>query len=133
MAIPLRQLIPLQQARLRRIEIGRYIKLDSGSGYIAVAILCALMGLALITQTVRVAQIGSEISALQKQKTTLVRTQKDLQVRVAKAQSIPYILDYVTQNGMVPLSQVEVEYVVLEPSESTAPVDVVTPVREQRP
>jgi hypothetical protein len=133
MAIPLRQLIPLQQARLRRIEIGRYIKLDSGSGYIAVAILCALMGLALITQTVRVAQIGSEISALQKQKTTLVRTQKDLQLRVANAQSIPYILDYVNKSGMVPLDQVDVEYVVLEPSESAPPGNVLPVVREQQP
>lgn len=133
MAIPLRQLIPLQQARLRRIEIGRYIKLDSGSGYIAVAILCALMGLALITQTVRVAQIGSEISALQKQKTTLVRTQKDLQLRVANAQSIPYILDYVNKSGMVPLDQVDVEYVELEPSESAPPGNVLPVVREQQP
>jgi hypothetical protein len=133
MAIPLRQLIPLQQARLRRIEIGRYIKLDSGSGYIAVAILCALMGLALITQTVRVAQIGSEISALQKQKTTLMRTQKDLQLRVANAQSIPYILDYVNKSGMVPLDQVDVEYVVLEPSESAPPGNVLPVVREQQP
>ncbi len=133
MAIPLRQLIPLQQARLRRIEIGRYIKLDSGSGYIAVAILCALMGLALITQTVRVAQIGSEISALQKQKTTLVRTQKDLQLRVANAQSIPYLLDYVNKSGMVPLDQVDVEYVVLEPSESAPPGNVLPVVREQQP
>jgi len=133
MAIPLRQLIPLQQARLRRIEIGRYFKLDSGSGYIAVAILCALMGLALITQTVRVAQVGEEITALHKQRTALVREQKNLKLRVAQAQSIPYILDYVNKSGMVPANQVDVEYVVLEPSESTLPVDNLPLAGEQRP
>jgi hypothetical protein len=133
MAIPLRQLIPLQQARLRRIEIGRYIKLDSGSAYIAVAILCALMGMALITQTVRVAQIGEEITALHQQRTGLMREQKDLKLRVAQAQSIPHILEYVNESGMVPSNQVDVEYVVLDPSASTLPVENLPGAGEQRP
>jgi hypothetical protein len=133
MAIPLRQLIPLQQARLRRIEIGRYIKLNSSSAYIAVAILCALMGLALITQTVRVAQAGEEITALHKQRTKLEREQKDLKLRVARAQSIPYILDYVKASGMVPVSQIDVEYVVLEPSVLALPAERVPVAGEQRP
>lgn len=72
MAIPLKQLFPLQQARLRRLELGRYIQLDGGRSYVAVALLLALMGVALVAQTVRVAQTGHEIDVLQTDRKSVV-------------------------------------------------------------
>lgn len=135
MAIPLRQLIPLQQARLRRIEIGRYLKLDSSAAYIAVAVLCALMGVALITQTARVAQTGEEIILLNKQKSSLTTEQKDLQYRIAKGQSTTHILEYAEKSGMVSLKDdtVVVEYVVLESAELGTQVRDVPVPEESRP
>lgn len=113
MAIPLKQLFPLQQARLRRLELGRYIQLDGGRSYVAVALLLALMGVALVAQTVRVAQTGHEIDELQKEQTSLMREHKAMLLRKADAQSMQRIEKYAIETGMIPVQSVDIEYLVL--------------------
>jgi hypothetical protein len=113
MAIPLKQLFPLQQARLRRLELGRYIQLDGGRSYVAVALLLALMGVALVAQTVRVAQTGHEIDVLQEEQTSLMRERKALLLRKADAQSMQRIEKYAIDTGMIPVKSVDMQYLVL--------------------
>jgi hypothetical protein len=114
MAIPLKQLFPLQQARLRRLELGRYIQLDGGRSYVAMALLLALMGVALIAQTVRVAETGEEINKLQVEHTKLIREQKALLLRKADAQSMQRIEKYAEDTGMIPVQSVDMQYLVLQ-------------------
>ena len=113
MAIPLKQLFPLQQARLRRLELGRYIQLDGGRSYVAVALLLALMGVALVAQTVRVAQTGHEIDVLQEEQTSLMRERKALLLRKADAQSMQRIEKYAIDTGMIPVQSVDMQFLVL--------------------
>ena len=114
MAIPLKQLFPLQQARLRRLELGRYIQLDGGRSYVAVALLLALMGVALVAQTVRVAQTGHEIDVLQAEQTRLIREHKALLLRKADAQSMQRVEKYAIDTGMIPVQSVDMQYLVLK-------------------
>jgi hypothetical protein len=113
MAIPLKQLCPLQQVRLRRLELGRYIQLDGGRSYVAVALLLALMGVALVAQTVRVAQTGHEIDVLQAEQTQMIREHKALLLRKADAQSMQRIEKYAIDTGMIPVQSVDMQYLVL--------------------
>ncbi|NBU64936.1 MAG: hypothetical protein EBS29_10615 [Chloroflexia bacterium] len=114
MAIPLKHLFPLQQARLRRLELGRYIKFDGGGSYVAMAVLLALMGIALIAQTVRVAETGAEIFQLQKMQTKLTREHKTLMARQAAAQSMKRIEQYAKDTKMIPVQKAKLQYLLLQ-------------------
>jgi cell division protein FtsL len=114
MAIPLKHLFPLQQARLRRLELERYIQLDGGRSYVAVALLLALMGVALVAQTVRVAQTGHEIDVLQTEQTRLKREHQALLLRKADAQAMQRIEKYAIDTGMIPVQSVDTQYLVLK-------------------
>lgn len=114
MAIPLRQLFPLQQARLRRLELGRYIQFDGSRTYIALAILLALMGVATVAQTVRVAQTGHQIDVLLAKQTRLEREQKAMMLQIADAQSMQRIEKYAKETNMIPNQEVTLQYMVLK-------------------
>lgn len=114
MAIPLRQLFPLQQARLRRLELGRYIQFDGSRTYIALAILLALMGVATVAQTVRVAQTGHQIDVLLAKQTQLEREQKAMMLQIADAQSMQRIEKYAKETNMIPNQEVTLQYMVLK-------------------
>lgn len=128
MAIPLRQFFPLQQARLRRLELGRYIQLDSSRTYIALALLLALMGVATVAQTVRVAQTGHEIDVLLAERTQLERAQKAMMLQIADAQSMQRIEKYAKDTNMIPNQDVTIQYMVLKNDHGQLVVDrMVTP------
>jgi hypothetical protein len=72
------------------------------------------MGVALVAQTVRVAQTGHEIDVLQAAQTQLVREQKALLLRKADAQSMQRIEKYAIDTGMIPVQSVDMQYLVLK-------------------
>jgi cell division protein FtsL len=113
MAIPLRHLFPLQQVRQQRWELGRYVQMDASRGYIVAAIFLAILGLATIGQTVRVAQTGHEIDKLLREQIKLEREYKSMLLQIADAQSITRIETYATESGMIPVQDTEVYYMVL--------------------
>ena len=113
MAIPLRHLFPLQQVRQQRWELGRYLQMDASRGYIVAAIFLAILGLATIGQTVRVAQTGHEIDKLLREQIKLEREYKSMLLQIADAQSITRIETYATESGMIPVQDTEVYYMVL--------------------
>ena len=53
MAVNVRKLFPLEQARERRLELMRYLRLDGGRYLIAAALLLSLMSLLSLGQTGR--------------------------------------------------------------------------------
>jgi len=128
MAIPLRQLFPLQQARLRRLELGRYVRLDESRTYIALAFLLALMGIVTVAQTVRVAQTGHQIDMLLLERTQLERAQKTMMLQIADAQSMQRVEAYAKETNMIPNQDVTIQYMILKNDQGQMRVEsMVTP------
>ena len=128
MAIPLRQLFPLQQARLRRLELGRYVRLDESRTYIALALLLALMGIVTVAQTVRVAQTGHQIDMLLLERTQLERAQKTMMLQIADAQSMQRVEAYAKETNMIPNQDVTIQYMILKNDQGQMRVEsMVTP------
>ena len=55
MAVNIRQLFPLQQAKARRSQLARYLRLDGGRYLIGAALILSLMSLISLGQTGRLA------------------------------------------------------------------------------
>src|SRR5919205_1106781 len=88
MAVNIRQLFPLQQAKARRTRLPRYLQLDGGRYLIAAALLLSLMSLVSLGQTGRLAAKGYEIAQLQTHRAELMRERSALQLRLSEAQSL---------------------------------------------
>ena len=106
-----------------------YITSRNGA-VIAFAVLLAVMGIATIAQTVRVAQTGHEIDVLIAQQTQLIRTHKALMLRMADAQSMQRIERYAEQTGMIPVQDTSVRFMILGVEQGQV---VVTKALEQTP
>ncbi|MFM2032077.1 MAG: hypothetical protein RLZZ297_842 [Chloroflexota bacterium] len=107
----------------------RYIASRNGM-IIALALLLAVMGIATVAQTVRVAEIGHEIDILNTEHLRLTRQRKALQLRMADAQSMERIERYAEQTGMIPVQDTQVRFMVLGVDDGQV---VVTKVLEQSP
>jgi hypothetical protein len=116
MAVNVRQLFPLQKAKERRIEFGRYLRLDGGRHLIAAALLLAFMSLISLGQTGRLAAQGHEISVLQDRKTVLQRERSDLLLRLSKAQSFNGIERRAKDLNLKPVTDDQVRYITLDPA-----------------
>lgn len=88
-AIPRRS--PLRQARVTRIQMPHYLRLDGGRYLIAAALLLSFLSLMTLGQTGRLATKGYELSELQQRRTELLREQTRLNLRISEAQSITKI------------------------------------------
>ena len=130
MAIPLRHLFPLQQERRQRWELGRYVQMGASRGYIVAAVFLAILGVATIGQTVRVAQTGHEIDKLLREQTKLEREYKSMLLQIADGQSIERIQTYADESGMIPVQSTTVYYMVLKNDQGQI---VVSQLVEQTP
>ncbi|MFM2307913.1 MAG: hypothetical protein RLY87_33 [Chloroflexota bacterium] len=106
-----------------------YIASRNGA-VIAFALLLAVMGIATIAQTVRVAQTGHEIDELIAEQTKLIRAHKSLMLRTADAQSMERIERYAEQTGMIPVQDTTVRFMILGVDKGQV---VVTKALEQTP
>jgi cell division protein FtsL len=91
MAVNIRQLFPLQQAKARRSQLPRYLQLDGGRYLIAAALILSLLSLISLGQTGRLATQGYEIAQLQKDQINLLRERSTLQLELSEAQSLAKI------------------------------------------
>jgi hypothetical protein len=114
MAVNLRQLFPLQQAKERRIELGRYLRLDGGRYLIAAAFVLSLISLISLNQTGRLAAIGYEITTLRDQKTMLLRDQNRLLLRLSQAQSLDAIEQRAVNLKLRELTPAQQRYIVVD-------------------
>jgi hypothetical protein len=112
---------PIEGARVRRLKLPHYLRLDGGRFLLGlVAILC-LMSLVVLVQTGNVATKGYAISALEAERTALIREHSLLQERQARAQSLERIRRRAEQIGLRPLTPDQVRYVELSAEMSTPP------------
>ncbi len=115
MAVNIQRLFPLRQAKARRSELPRYLKLDGGRYLLGVVVILCLMSLISLAQTGVVATKGYAIAQLEAQRTDLLRQRAQLQVRQAAAQSLDRIRVRATQIGLRPLDDTQVRYITLAP------------------
>ncbi|MFO7166472.1 MAG: hypothetical protein DIU80_000440 [Chloroflexota bacterium] len=120
MAITLKPLYPLKQAKERRLELGRYLKLDGGRYLIAAALLLSLMSLVSLGQTGRLATQGYHLSQLQQRKVVLLRERSQLEHRLSRAQSLIQIERRATELGLRPMTPEQARYITLTPQDLPA-------------
>jgi len=73
MAVNIRQVFPLQQAKVRRSQLARYLSLDGGRYLIAAAVILSLMSLISLGQTGRLATQGYQLAQMQTERAQLLR------------------------------------------------------------
>jgi hypothetical protein len=116
MAVNIRQLFPLQQAKVRRSQLTRYLKLDGGRYLIAAAVILAMLSLISLGQTGRLATQGYEIADLQRQQTELLRDHSSLQLRLSEAQSLEKIEGRAAALKLQPMAPEQARYITIAPS-----------------
>jgi hypothetical protein len=115
MAVNIRELFPLQQAKARRGQLQRYLQLDGGRYLIAAAIIFALMSLISLGQTGRLATQGYEVAQLQHTRTELLRERSALQLRLSEAQSLQQIQQRANSLNLRPMTPDQARYITVAP------------------
>ncbi|HEU5099374.1 MAG TPA: hypothetical protein VFU22_10160 [Roseiflexaceae bacterium] len=115
MAVNIRQLFPLQQAKVRRSQLARYLSLDGGRYLIAAAVILSLMSLISLGQTGRLATQGYELAQLQDQRTQLLRQRSALQLRLSEAESLIKVDQLASGLGLHPMTPDQARYVTIAP------------------
>lgn len=116
MAVNIRQLFPIRQAKERRIALTRYLRLDGGRHLIAAALLLSLMSLISLGQTGNLAAKGYELSQLQAQRSVLMRERNRLLLELSKAQSLESVERRAVELGLRPLTSDQARYVTIDRS-----------------
>lgn len=114
MAVTLKPLYPtIREAKERRIELLRYLRLDGGRRLIAAALLLALMSGLNLAQTGRLATQGHAVAQLQRQQTELLRERSNLQLRLARAQSLADIERRAVRLNLRPIKPEQARYITI--------------------
>jgi len=120
MAVNIRQLFPLEQARARRIELARYLRLDGGRYLIAAALLLSLMSLVSLGQTGRLATKGYQLAQLQSEQIALLRERSTLLLQLSEAESLVTIEKRAQALHMRPMAPEQARYITIAPTPQTA-------------
>ena len=118
MAVNIRQLFPIQQAKARRGQLARYLELDGGRTLIVAAVIFALLSLISLGQTGRLATQGYELANLQRTRTELLREHGALQLQLSEAQSLPTIEGRAKALNMQPMQPEQLRYITVSPPEA---------------
>ncbi|MCS6938659.1 MAG: hypothetical protein RMJ55_09200 [Roseiflexaceae bacterium] len=114
MAVTLKPLYPtIREAKERRIELLRYLRLDGGRRLIAAALLLALMSGLNLAQTGRLAAQGHAVAQLQRQQVELLRERSNLQLRLARAQSLVDIERRAARLNLRPVKPEQARYITI--------------------
>jgi len=118
MAVNIRELFPLQQAKVRRSQLARYLSLDGGRYLIAAAVILSLMSLISLGQTGRLATQGYELAEMQNEHTQLLRQRSALQLQLSEAASLIKIDQRANALGLRPMTPDQAHYVTVAPPDS---------------
>lgn len=118
MAVNVRQLFPLQQAKVRRSQLARYLRLDGGRYLIAAAVILSLMSLISLGQTGRLATQGYELAQMQTERTQLLRQRSALQLQLSEAASLLKVDQRATALGLRPMTPDQAHYVTVAPPDN---------------
>jgi hypothetical protein len=117
MAVNIRQLFPLQQAKERRDALLRALHLDGGRHLIAAIILIIVLSLVSLGQTGRLASQGYEITRLNDKKALLLRERNAMLLQLSQAQSLNSIQQRANELQLRPLTTDQVRYITIDPAE----------------
>jgi hypothetical protein len=115
MAVNIRQLFPLQQAKARRSQLPRYLRLDGGRYLIVAALVLSLMSLISLGQTGRLATQGYELAQIQAERTSLLRQRSALQLRLSEADSLQKIEQRAAALNMRLMTPEQARYITVAP------------------
>ena len=115
MAVNIRHLFPLQQAKARRSQLPRYVQLDGGRYLVVAALLLSLMSLIALGQTGRLAAKGYEIAQLQETKVELLRERSTLNLRLSEAQSLAEVEQRAKELHLRPMTAEQARYITIAP------------------
>jgi hypothetical protein len=115
MAVNVRKLFPLEQARVRRVELPRYLRLDGGRYLIAAALLLSLMSLISLGQTGRLATKGYQLAQLQTRQVELQRERSALLLRLSEAESLTAIEKRAKALSLRPMAPDQARYITIAP------------------
>jgi hypothetical protein len=114
MAVTLKPLYPtIREAKERRVELARYLRLDGGRRLIAAALWLALMSGLTLAQTGHLATQGHAVAQLQRQQTLLLREQSNLRLRLARAQSLADIERRALRMNLRPMRPEQARYITI--------------------
>jgi hypothetical protein len=116
MAVNVRKPFPLEQARARRIELPRYLRLDGGRYLIVAALLLSLMSLISLGQTGRLATKGYQLAQLQTQQSQLLRERSALLLRLSEAESLTSVEKRARSLNMRPMAPEQARYITITPT-----------------
>jgi cell division protein FtsL len=133
MAVSIRELFPLQQAKNRRSRLPRYLQLDGGRYLIAAALFLSLISLISLGQTGRLATKGYEIAQLQTQKINLLREHSALQLELSEAQSLAKIEQQARELHLRPMTPDQAQYVTIAPPSAENPEPRAEPTEDLKP
>jgi hypothetical protein len=119
MAVNVRKLFPLEQARARRVELPRYLRLDGGRYLIAAALLLSLMSLISLGQTGRLATKGYQLAQLHTRQVELQRERSALLLRLSEAESLTTIEKRAKALSLRPMAPEQARYITIAPETET--------------
>jgi hypothetical protein len=115
MAVNVRKLFPLEQARARRIDLSRYLRLDGGRYLIAAALLLSLISLISLGQTGRLATKGYQLAQLQTQQTELLRERSALLLQLSEAEALKSVERRAKMLNLRPMAPEQARYITIAP------------------
>jgi hypothetical protein len=115
MAVNVRKLFPLEQARARRIDLSRYLRLDGGRYLIAAALLLSLISLISLGQTGRLATKGYQLAQLQTQQTELLRERSALLLQLSEAEALKSVEQRAKTLNLRPMAPEQARYITIAP------------------
>jgi hypothetical protein len=115
MAVNVRKLFPLEQARERRLELMRYLRLDGGRYLIAAALLLSLMSLLSLGQTGRLATRGYQLAQLQIRQTELLRERSALLLQLSETESLKTVEKRAKMLNLRPMAPEQARYITIAP------------------
>jgi type II secretory pathway pseudopilin PulG len=119
---PNQRISAIKEARSRRLDLPRYLKLSGGHYLLGLVVILCLTSLIALAQTGVVATKGYAIVDLQAERTVLLRERTQLQARQAVAQSLEQIRSRADALGLRPTTPDQVRYIdIVVADERTAP------------
>ena len=111
---------PVEAVRARRLSLRSYLELDPAIRFLIALALVAAISLLYLVQTSTVTDLNYNVQRLQIEHSRLLRTNQQLQLEIARAQSLARIRDVaVNKLGMVPVGD-QYTYVGVPPADAGA-------------
>ena len=128
----------VRSSRERREQLKRLAQLaeaQAALGWAIILLLVALLGTIYLLQTSKIANTGRQVQLAQQELDTVRRENRDVEKRIAEAQSLERLQSEARRLGFVPARANDIEYLVVPdfPAEAITPVPDIEPTPQPLP